>query len=124
MPPACPDNSYPAISPDGTQIAFVRAFGRITHDQIDHVGIYRMRLDGTGVHRVSLPPTRTAEDVEPQWSPDGRQVVFVRHNVTARPRNKQAVMVAGWVTLICGFALWPLALIWAYVDVPSSHAKE
>src|SRR4029079_4189057 len=25
IPPACADNSYPAISPDGTQIAFVRA---------------------------------------------------------------------------------------------------
>jgi hypothetical protein len=36
----------------------------------------------------------------------------------------QAVAVAGWVTLICGFALWPLALIWAYVDVPVSHKAE
>jgi Tol biopolymer transport system component len=93
LPPGCTDNSNPAISPDGTEIAFARAFGRIRHDQIDHVGIYRMRLDGTGVRRVSLPATRTAEDVEPQWSPDGRQIVFVRHNITARPRNKQAVMV-------------------------------
>jgi hypothetical protein len=31
---------------------------------------------------------------------------------------------AGWVTLICGFALWPVALIWAYVDVPVARAKE
>ena len=30
----------------------------------------------------------------------------------------QAVTVAGWITLICGFGLWPVALIWAYVDVP------
>jgi hypothetical protein len=30
----------------------------------------------------------------------------------------QAVTVAGWVTLFLGFALWPVALIWAYVDVP------
>ncbi len=40
----------------------------------------------------------------------------------ARSRNHpcaHAVTVAGWVTLICGFALWPLALIWAYVDVPA-----
>jgi hypothetical protein len=40
----------------------------------------------------------------------------------AKGRNHpwaQAVTVAGWVTLICGFALWPIALIWAYVDVPS-----
>jgi hypothetical protein len=30
----------------------------------------------------------------------------------------QAVTVAGWVSLFFGFALWPLAFIWAYVDVP------
>ena len=42
-PPKCSDNSYPAVSPDGRQIAFVRAFGKIRNDQIAHVGIYRMR---------------------------------------------------------------------------------
>lgn len=31
----------------------------------------------------------------------------------------EAVQVGGWATLICGFVLWPLVLIWAYVDVPS-----
>jgi hypothetical protein len=36
----------------------------------------------------------------------------------------EAVRVAGWVTLICGFALWPLAWIWAYVDVPASSKGE
>lgn len=35
-----------------------------------------------------------------------------------------AVAVAGWVTLICGFVLWPLAFIWAYVDVPSRQDKR
>ena len=35
-----------------------------------------------------------------------------------------AVTVAGWVTLICGFALWPMALIWAYVDIPASRKAE
>jgi hypothetical protein len=34
----------------------------------------------------------------------------------------QAVRVAGWVTLLCGFVLWPVALIWAYVDVPAGRA--
>jgi Protein of unknown function (DUF3302) len=40
----------------------------------------------------------------------------------ARQRNHpwaKAVEVAGWVTLFFGFALWPLTLIWAYVDAPS-----
>jgi hypothetical protein len=31
----------------------------------------------------------------------------------------QAVTVAGWVTLLFGFVLWPIVLIWAYVDVPA-----
>jgi len=35
----------------------------------------------------------------------------------------EAVSVAGWVTLIFGFALWPLSLIWAYVDVPARRGE-
>ena len=44
----------------------------------------------------------------------------------ARSRNHpsaQAVTVAGWITLIFGFALWPVALIWAYVDIPRARAE-
>jgi hypothetical protein len=36
----------------------------------------------------------------------------------------QAVTVAGWVTLLFGFVLWPLALIWAYVDAPDRPERE
>ena len=44
---------------------------------------------------------------------------------TPRPSaRREAVTVAGWVTLICGFALWPVALIWAYVDVPAAHGRS
>lgn len=35
-----------------------------------------------------------------------------------------AVAVAGWITLIFGFALWPIALIRAYVDVPARRREE
>lgn len=44
----------------------------------------------------------------------------------ARQRNHpwaQGVSVAGWVTLFFGFALWPIALIWAYVDVPAPRQE-
>ena len=40
----------------------------------------------------------------------------------AKKRNHpwaNAVQVAGWVTLFFGFVLWPVALIWAYVDIPA-----
>ena len=42
----------------------------------------------------------------------------------AKKRNHpwaQAVTVAGWVTLFLGFALWPVVLIWAYVDFPAAQ---
>jgi hypothetical protein len=45
----------------------------------------------------------------------------------AKSRNHpwaQAVQVAGWVTLICGFVLWPLALVWAFVDVPAREGAR
>jgi prepilin signal peptidase PulO-like enzyme (type II secretory pathway) len=38
--------------------------------------------------------------------------------------HAQAVTVAGWITLFFGFALWPLAFIWAYLDVPSRKAGD
>lgn len=47
--------------------------------------------------------------------------------VIAKRRNhpwKEAVTVGGWVTLFFGFALWPLVLIWAYVDIPRKTAEE
>jgi Kef-type K+ transport system membrane component KefB len=47
--------------------------------------------------------------------------------VIAKGRNHpwaQAVTVAGWVTLFLGFALWPLVLIWAYVDIPRAPREE
>jgi hypothetical protein len=31
----------------------------------------------------------------------------------------EAVAVGSWATLIFGFVLWPLVLIWAYVDFPA-----
>jgi hypothetical protein len=30
-----------------------------------------------------------------------------------------AVAIAGWLTLIFGFVFWPIAVIWAYVDIPA-----
>jgi membrane-bound acyltransferase YfiQ involved in biofilm formation len=36
----------------------------------------------------------------------------------------EAVTVAGWITLFFGFALWPIALIWAYLDVPARKAGD
>lgn len=42
--------------------------------------------------------------------------------IVARRRNHpwaEAVSIGGWITLFLGFVLWPIVLIWAYVDVPA-----
>ena len=36
----------------------------------------------------------------------------------------QAVNIAGWVTFFFGFILWPIAVIWAYVDIPTLRRGE
>lgn len=48
--------------------------------------------------------------------------------IVARRRNHpwaEAVSIGGWITLFLGFVLWPIVLIWAYVDVParSGHSS-
>jgi O-antigen/teichoic acid export membrane protein len=47
--------------------------------------------------------------------------------IIAKGRNHpwaQAVTVAGWLTLFLGFALWPLTVVWAYVDIPSPRKGD
>jgi Tol biopolymer transport system component len=57
----------PAVwSPDGTQIAFATV-----------LGIYVMRPDGSDLHRISqYEGPMACYDLEPNWSPDGRRIVF------------------------------------------------
>ena len=54
----------PAFSPDGTQIVFSRLGS----------GIFRVNLDGTGLHRL----TANVRDSQPVWSPDGARIAFLR----------------------------------------------
>ena len=77
-PPACTDDFHPAISPDTRRIAFTRASGALDEGGIDHEQIFIMRADGSHARRVTDPPSREAADLEVQWSPDGRRLVFTR----------------------------------------------
>lgn len=59
-------NSWPAYSPDGTQIAF----GSSRAGDFD---IYVMNADGKNVRRLTSSP---GLDMRPAWSPDGQQLAF------------------------------------------------
>jgi TolB protein len=65
----------PAWSPTGDLIAFSSTNFADPAEQ----GIYVVRPDGTGMRRVTTPPTGTGRDyylVSPRFSPDGRSLVY------------------------------------------------
>jgi TolB protein len=58
----------PAVSPDGTRIAFAS-----TREGNGNFDIYVMNRDGSNVRRLTTNP---AADVSPTWSPSGTQIAF------------------------------------------------
>ena len=60
------DDTCPAWSPDGSQIAF-------DSDRDGNYEIYVMNADGSNPHNLSNNP---ANDEDPVWSPDGSQIAF------------------------------------------------
>jgi TolB protein len=60
------EGTYPAWSPHGERIAFVRAVGGRTH-------VFIAKADGTGARQITEGPD---DDQQPSWSPDGSSLVF------------------------------------------------
>ena len=64
----------PQISPDGSQVAFVRVDVNEKADSYD-TSIWIVATDGT---EPAAPPHRRDPRHTPRWSPDGRRLAFVR----------------------------------------------
>jgi Tol biopolymer transport system component len=64
------DNS-PAWSPGGTMIAFTRATSASLTASASEIWV--MKANGTGLRRLT---NNSADDVAPNWSPDGSRLVF------------------------------------------------
>jgi TolB protein len=63
-------NIEPALSPDGTKIAF-------SSDRSGLPMIYIMNLDGTDIKRITFAGSYNST---PRWSPDGKRIVFAGYD--------------------------------------------
>ena len=70
----------PAVSPDGSKIAYSFDFPPGFRGADDLASIVVINADGSGRHVL----TRGHRDTRPQWSPDGRMLTFQRQTVLAR----------------------------------------
>jgi Tol biopolymer transport system component len=69
MPLGFGSASYPALSPDGTKVAFT---GFMPGGSANH--IYVVNIDGSGLNKISQD---TYTHMYPSWAPDSSQVVYM-----------------------------------------------
>jgi len=97
----CPDEAHAAFSPDSKRLVLVQSTGAekqvpITGQQIEHSAIAVMNRDGSGRHAIYTTNGFAADLDYPVFSPDGKHVVFERHNSgLSTPVDKHAVFVIG-----------------------------
>jgi TolB protein len=78
----------PSVSPDGKKLAFVR----LASGSWANARILTMNTDGTGVKQLTFAATG---DGEPQWSPNGNEIVFTCNEGTPDFRDICVMNVDG-----------------------------
>jgi Tol biopolymer transport system component len=73
LPAYSGDANFPILSPDGRTILFELTTSPVGHPANGH-GVYAVGVDGKGLRRITPRKLRAGDG--PDWSPDGRRIVF------------------------------------------------
>ena len=105
------DSSDVGISPDTRRIAFTHYYGPVVDDSIQHADLFTQRVSGGRLRRITRAPEFVAADLQTQWSPDGKHLVFVRKWNDGRQAIYTVGVHGGPIHQVTPFALqagdWP-----------------
>ena len=101
--------SDPQISPDGTQIAYVRQSMDIRTDQVRGV-LWLSKVDG----RRAEPLTEGASDAASQrWSPDGSRIAYISHDTDGSAQIFVRYLPGGSTARVTTLTESPSNLTWS-----------
>lgn len=90
---------WPTVSPDGTQVAFIRFIGTGTTNRY---ALFVMPATGAGVPIQLTPASADYDAFAPSWSPDGKRLAFIRTPVSLSGNTLTCTYGTdkGWLTLV------------------------
>ena len=90
----CEQGDTASFSRDGRFLAYGWASGNVVNEEIEHSQVYVMNADGTGKRALTNFAPYSGDAGGPQWSPDGKQLVFSRSNAGAtQPTGGRALFI-------------------------------
>ena len=135
VPRSCVGAHTPAWSPDGSKVAF--SYSIVNFDYTESLKLNRaiwvVNADGTGRRQLTALSPGSVWDNEPQWSPDGRKLVFTRVDLnlkrdavyTVDVASSDLVQVTPWALNGAGDPEWSPDGKWiVFVGHPSNGSEN